>query len=126
MTTQGTLVPPPFCAYNNNMFRPQHRQQTWAALTTAPLDLLVIGGGITGAGIAREAARLGLRVGLVEQADFAWGTSSRSSKLVHGGLRYRRGPRRVAQPGAGHQRQRSVLSHGRGRITVPRPRSHAG
>ena len=54
----------------------------------ADWDILVIGGGITGAGILREAARLGLRVLLVEQRDFAWGTSSRSSKLVHGGLRY--------------------------------------
>lgn len=51
-------------------------------------DLLVIGGGITGAGILLEAARLGLRAVLVEQRDFAWGTSSRSSKMVHGGLRY--------------------------------------
>jgi glycerol-3-phosphate dehydrogenase len=54
--------------------------QTW--------DLIVIGGGITGAGILREATRMGLRVILIEQKDFAWGTSSRSSKLVHGGLRY--------------------------------------
>ncbi len=53
-------------------------------------DLLVVGGGITGAGVAREAARRGWRVALVEQRDFAWGTSSRSSKLVHGGLRYLR------------------------------------
>jgi glycerol-3-phosphate dehydrogenase len=51
-------------------------------------DLIVIGGGITGAGILREATRMGLRVILIEQQDFAWGTSSRSSKLVHGGLRY--------------------------------------
>jgi glycerol-3-phosphate dehydrogenase len=51
-------------------------------------DLIVIGGGITGAGILREATRMGLRVLLVERHDFAWGTSSRSSKLVHGGLRY--------------------------------------
>ena len=51
-------------------------------------DLLIVGGGITGAGIAREAARLGLHVLLVEAHDFAWGTSSRSSKMVHGGLRY--------------------------------------
>jgi glycerol-3-phosphate dehydrogenase len=48
----------------------------------------VIGGGITGAGVAREAAGSGLRTLLVEQKDFAWGTSSRSSKMVHGGLRY--------------------------------------
>jgi len=51
-------------------------------------DLIIIGGGITGAGILREAARMNLNVLLVEQNDFAWGTSSRSSKLVHGGLRY--------------------------------------
>ena len=51
-------------------------------------DLIIIGGGITGAGILREASRMGLKVLLVEQHDFAWGTSSRSSKLVHGGLRY--------------------------------------
>ena len=52
------------------------------------LDVLVIGGGITGAGCALDAASRGYSVGLVEQADFASGTSSRSSKLVHGGLRY--------------------------------------
>ena len=51
-------------------------------------DLVVIGGGITGAGVFREASRLDLSVLLVEQNDFAWGSSSRSSKLVHGGLRY--------------------------------------
>jgi glycerol-3-phosphate dehydrogenase len=51
-------------------------------------DLLVIGGGITGAGILREAARRKLTVALIDQRDFAWGTSSRSSKMVHGGLRY--------------------------------------
>jgi glycerol-3-phosphate dehydrogenase len=51
-------------------------------------DIVIVGGGITGAGILLEAARRGLRAVLVEQRDFAWGTSSRSSKLVHGGLRY--------------------------------------
>ena len=53
-----------------------------------PLDVLVIGGGVTGAGIALDAATRGLRVGIVEAQDWASGTSSRSSKLVHGGLRY--------------------------------------
>jgi glycerol-3-phosphate dehydrogenase len=52
------------------------------------LDLVIIGGGITGAGIARDAAHRGLRVALVEKTDFGAGTSSKSSKLVHGGLRY--------------------------------------
>ena len=51
-------------------------------------DILIVGGGITGAGILLEASRRGLKALLVEQRDFAWGTSSRSSKLVHGGLRY--------------------------------------
>lgn len=59
-----------------------------AATATAPLDLLVVGGGITGAGIALDAASRGASVGLVERFDFASGTSSKSSKLVHGGLRY--------------------------------------
>jgi glycerol-3-phosphate dehydrogenase len=57
-------------------------------LTAEPADLLVIGGGITGAGVARDAAMRGLRTVLVEQHDFGSGTSSRSSRLVHGGLRY--------------------------------------
>ncbi|HUS61838.1 MAG TPA: FAD-dependent oxidoreductase, partial [Acidimicrobiales bacterium] len=51
-------------------------------------DVLVVGGGITGAGVALDAASRGLRVALVERDDFASGTSSKSSKLVHGGLRY--------------------------------------
>lgn len=57
-------------------------------LGTQPFDLLVIGGGITGCGIARDAVLRGLRVALVEKDDFASGTSSRSSRLVHGGVRY--------------------------------------
>lgn len=59
-----------------------------ACLETGVWDLLIIGGGITGAGIAREASLAGLRVALVEARDFASGTSSRSTKLFHGGLRY--------------------------------------
>ena len=64
------------------------RQAARQALEAKPLDLLIIGGGIVGAGIARDAALRGLRVGLVDQHDFAFGTSSRSSRLLHGGLRY--------------------------------------
>lgn len=64
------------------------RAQALAQLDTQEWDLVVIGGGITGAGVAQQAARRGWKVLLVEQRDFAWGTSSRSSKLVHGGLRY--------------------------------------
>ena len=57
-------------------------------LAAEPADILVIGGGVTGAGVARDAAMRGLRTVLVEQRDLGWGTSSRSSRLVHGGLRY--------------------------------------
>src|SRR5688572_23835377 len=53
-----------------------------------PLDLLIVGGGITGAGIALDATARGMSVALVERGDFASGTSSKSSKLIHGGLRY--------------------------------------
>jgi glycerol-3-phosphate dehydrogenase len=64
------------------------RAATLRRLASETFDLLVIGGGITGAGIARDAALRGLKVALVEKTDFAAGTSSKSSKLVHGGFRY--------------------------------------
>ncbi len=57
-------------------------------LKKGELDILVIGGGITGSGIALDAANRGMATGLIEMQDFAAGTSSRSTKLVHGGLRY--------------------------------------
>ena len=64
------------------------RRQAFAELDQQQFDLLVIGGGITGAGIARDAALRGLKVALLEKSDFGSGTSSKSSKLIHGGLRY--------------------------------------
>jgi len=64
------------------------RERAVEALRAERFDLVVIGGGITGAGVALDAASRGYSVALVEKADFASGTSSRSSKLVHGGLRY--------------------------------------
>lgn len=71
---------------------PQHEQLRSKSIdairNTNEWDMVVIGGGITGAGVVREAARQGLSVLLLEQKDFSWGTSSRSSKMVHGGLRY--------------------------------------
>ena len=69
-------------------FSALHRQERQAKLTESVIDLFVIGGGITGAGIALDAVTRGLTVGLAEMQDFAEGTSSRSTKLVHGGLRY--------------------------------------
>lgn len=71
---------------------PQTRQHALDALAASgegnELDILVVGGGVTGAGIALDAVTRGLRVGIVEAQDWSSGTSSRSSKLVHGGLRY--------------------------------------
>src|SRR5438067_5769252 len=64
------------------------RAEALSRLADETFDVLVVGGGITGAGVAVDAAVRGLRVALVERDDFASGTSSKSSKLVHGGLRY--------------------------------------
>ncbi|WP_139977734.1 glycerol-3-phosphate dehydrogenase/oxidase [Nocardioides litoris] len=67
---------------------PEERAASWRSLADTHLDVLVVGGGVTGAGVALDAATRGLRTVLVEQRDWASGTSSRSSKLFHGGLRY--------------------------------------
>ena len=72
----------------DSLFSAQTRRADLDALAAEPVDLLVIGGGITGAGIARDAALRGIRTALVDAGDFGGGTSSRSTRLVHGGLRY--------------------------------------
>lgn len=69
-------------------FSAKDRTQQIKKLQDNQFDILVIGGGITGAGIALDAAIRGLKVALIEKGDFAEGTSSRSTKLIHGGLRY--------------------------------------
>ncbi|GID92950.1 glycerol-3-phosphate dehydrogenase/oxidase [Amorphoplanes digitatis] len=74
---------------NTAVMAPQAREAALAAMSTGEeLDVLVVGGGVVGAGCALDAATRGLSVGLLEARDFASGTSSRSSKLIHGGLRY--------------------------------------
>lgn len=70
------------------VFSIKRRQEDIKALKEETLDVLIIGGGITGAGSALQASASGLKTGLVEMQDFAEGTSSRSTKLIHGGLRY--------------------------------------
>lgn len=82
--------------------RPAAAEQAIARLQCEALDVLVLGGGIVGAGVARDAALRGLRVGLIDRHDFAFGTSSRSSRLLHGGIRY------LAQGRIGLVRQASV------------------
>lgn len=74
--SEGDVPPPP------------SREERLRALATQEYDVLIIGGGVTGSGSARDAALRGLKVALVEREDFASGTSSRSSRLIHGGLRY--------------------------------------
>ncbi len=69
-------------------FSAETRTAALAAMSDGPVDILVVGGGITGAGIARDAAMRGFRTALVDRADFGAATSGRSSRLVHGGLRY--------------------------------------
>ena len=69
-------------------FSPLDRKKNLQSLKTVHFDLFIVGGGINGAGVARDAALRGMKVGLVEAQDFASGTSSRSSKLIHGGIRY--------------------------------------
>ncbi|MFY9242051.1 MAG: glycerol-3-phosphate dehydrogenase/oxidase, partial [Polaribacter sp.] len=71
-----------------NNFSYFNRQRITTNLQTTEFDLLIIGGGITGAGIALDAASRGMKVALIEKGDFASGTSSKSTKLIHGGLRY--------------------------------------
>lgn len=93
------------------------RQSIFAGLGTHPFDLIVIGGGITGAGIALDAVTRGMNVLLVEMQDFAAGTSSRSTKLVHGGLRYLKQfeVRMVAEVG----RERAVVYENGPHVTTP-------
>ena len=71
-----------------SVLSPNQRERALGALAESEFDLLVIGGGVTGAGTALDAASRGLSVALVEMRDWASGTSSRSGKLFHGGLRY--------------------------------------
>lgn len=93
------------------------REQNITALKEQALDVLIIGGGITGAGIALDAVTRGLKVGLVDMQDFAAGTSSRSTKLVHGGLRYLKQleVKEVAELG----RERAIVYENGPHVTTP-------
>src|SRR5207245_7601356 len=90
--TKPTPGPPPGQAGERSTIETPFSHRTRAAaldsMAAEPLDVLVIGGGITGAGIARDAALRGFRTAVVEKGDLASGTSSHSSRLIHGGIRY--------------------------------------
>lgn len=77
-----------FCLTCPRPFSASARRENLEALETESFDILVIGGGITGVAVARDAAQRGLRTALVEKGDFGVGTSSRSARMIHGGLRY--------------------------------------
>jgi len=96
------------------MWDNEWRNKIWHTIT-GPWDIIIIGGGITGAGILREATRLGMHALLVEQRDFAWGTSSRSSKLVHGGFRYLKEGKLTLTRDSVHEREQ-LLHEGPGLI----------
>jgi glycerol-3-phosphate dehydrogenase len=100
-----------------NDFSNYDRRASYVALTKKQLDVLVIGGGITGAGIALDASARGINTGLVEMQDFAAGTSSRSTKLVHGGLRYLKQLeiKMVAEVG----RERAIVYENGPHVTTP-------
>lgn len=96
-------------------FGQERREETWSEAGERRWDAVVVGGGIVGAGIAREASRAGLSVLLLEARDFAWGTSGRSSKMIHGGLRYLRERRIRLTREAVRERER-LLEVGRGLV----------
>jgi glycerol-3-phosphate dehydrogenase len=94
-----------------------HRQEQIEGVTQQQFDVVIIGGGITGAGIALDAVTRGMKVALVEMQDFAEGTSSRSTKLVHGGLRYLKQfhIKEVAELG----RERAIVYENGPHVTTP-------
>ncbi|WP_042143634.1 glycerol-3-phosphate dehydrogenase/oxidase [Paucisalibacillus sp. EB02] len=98
-------------------FSNKNRQQLTQSLKNNHFDVLVIGGGITGAGIALDAATRGMKIALVEMQDFAAGTSSRSTKLVHGGLRYLKQfhVKQVAEVG----KERAIVYENGPHVTTP-------
>src|ERR1700754_4075377 len=96
-----------------NISSAQQRISSLEKLSSQTFDLLIIGGGIVGSGIARDAAMRGLKVAIIEQSDFASGTSSRSSRLLHGGLRY------LAQGRIGLVREASLEKMRLSRIAPP-------
>jgi glycerol-3-phosphate dehydrogenase len=102
-----------------NSFSSKNRAELISKLSSTSFDLLVIGGGITGAGIALDASARGLKVALVEMQDFASGTSGRSTKLIHGGLRYLKQLefKLVAEVG----KEREIVHRNAPHLTKPEP-----
>lgn len=99
------------------MFSAKNRSEIVETLQKETFDLLVIGGGITGVGIALDAAGRGLKIALIEKQDFAAGTSSRSTKLIHGGLRYLKQLEFALVREVGHERK--TVYHNAPHLVIP-------
>ncbi|WP_223068363.1 glycerol-3-phosphate dehydrogenase/oxidase [Paenibacillus caui] len=100
-------------------FSARNRQNLLQGMQEQVMDVLIIGGGITGAGIALDAAERGMSVGLIEKNDFGSGTSSRSTKLIHGGLRYlKQGDVKLVQEVG---RERTILYKNAPHLVIPAP-----
>jgi glycerol-3-phosphate dehydrogenase len=103
----------------NTSFSANNRGVILKDMAQNELDLLVIGGGITGAGIALDASRRGIKVGVIEKNDFGSGTSSRSTKLIHGGLRYlKQGDVKLVQEVG---KERAILYKNAPHLVIPAP-----
>ncbi len=102
---------------SKHIFSADRRESLLHELKNRKFDLVVIGGGITGAGIALDAATRGLSVALIEKMDFASGTSSRSTKLIHGGLRYLKNFEFNLVKGVG--KERAILYRNAPHLVVP-------
>ncbi|WP_028548838.1 glycerol-3-phosphate dehydrogenase/oxidase [Paenibacillus sp. UNC451MF] len=104
---------------NHESFSATNRTAVLQSMAEAELDLLVVGGGITGAGIALDAITRGIKVGVLEKNDFGSGTSSRSTKLIHGGLRYlKQGDFKLVQEVG---RERAILYKNAPHLVIPAP-----
>ncbi|KRF01061.1 glycerol-3-phosphate dehydrogenase [Paenibacillus sp. Soil766] len=100
-------------------FSAQSRIEILRSMAQQELDVLVIGGGITGGGIALDAVTRGMRIGLIEKNDFGSGTSSRSTKLIHGGLRYlKQGDVKLVQEVG---KERAILYKNAPHLVIPAP-----
>ncbi|MGG1518180.1 glycerol-3-phosphate dehydrogenase/oxidase [Paenibacillus oryzisoli] len=100
-------------------FSAQSRSEILKSMEQSELDVLVIGGGITGAGIALDSVTRGMKIGLIEKNDFGSGTSSRSTKLIHGGLRYlKQGDVKLVQEVG---KERAILYKNAPHLVIPAP-----
>ena len=101
---------------SKHIFSADRRDQIIKELKSRQFDLVIIGGGITGAGIALDAVTRGMSVALIEKVDFGSGTSGRSTKLIHGGLRYLKNFEFSLVKSVGKERVREIIQRAGGSL----------